>query len=142
MKDNDLSELLTPGELEWFGQWQSKSRVLEGNAEAAKTRPNPSRALILQVLEASPQPGRRRPASLWQAPGKPFRRRNSACQRQAASQRIGAAFPDIAPWRALAARRLRHTSINKQITACHEAGHAAADWNFGFKIKQVTMFHM
>jgi ATP-dependent Zn protease len=28
---------------------------------------------------------------------------------------------------------------NKQTTAYHEAGHAAADWNFGFKIKQVTI---
>ena len=39
---------------------------------------------------------------------------------------------NLGPWSALAARRLRHMSINKQTTAYHEPGHAAADWNFGF----------
>ena len=48
---------------------------------------------------------------------------------------IGAAFPGIAPRRALAARRLRHMSVERN----KQPRHAAADWNCGFKIKQVTI---
>jgi hypothetical protein len=46
---------------------------------------------------------------------------------------------NLGRWSVLAALRLRHMSINKQTTAYHEPGHAAADWNFGCKIKQVTI---
>jgi hypothetical protein len=48
-------------------------------------------------------------------------------------------FNNLGPWSALVARRLRHMSINKQTTAYHEPGHAAADSSFGFNIKQDTI---
>ena len=55
MKTNvNLSKILTPEELQWFGQWLSKSQMKEG----IKSHPGASHSVIFNVLEAAPA-GRR-----------------------------------------------------------------------------------
>jgi hypothetical protein len=50
MKTNEnLSKILTPEELQWFGQWLSKSQMKEG----IKSHPGASHSVILNVLEAA-----------------------------------------------------------------------------------------
>ena len=50
MKTNvNLSKILTPEELQWFGQWLSKSQMREG----IKSHPGASHSVIFNVLEAA-----------------------------------------------------------------------------------------
>jgi hypothetical protein len=50
MKTNvNLSKILTPEELQWFGQWLSKSQMKEG----IKFHPGASHSVIFNVLEAA-----------------------------------------------------------------------------------------
>jgi hypothetical protein len=53
MRTKNLSQILSPGELQWFGQLLSESQIWEGIAEAAKFQPNPSHWLIFSVLKAA-----------------------------------------------------------------------------------------
>jgi hypothetical protein len=45
----NLSKILTPEELQWFGQWLSKSQMQEG----IKSHPGASHSVIFNVLEAA-----------------------------------------------------------------------------------------
>jgi hypothetical protein len=49
----NLSHVLSPRELQWFGQWLSESQMWEGIAEATKFQPNPSHWLIFNVLKTA-----------------------------------------------------------------------------------------
>ena len=50
MKTNvNLSKILTPEELQWFGQWLSKSQMREG----IKSHSGASHSVIFNVLEAA-----------------------------------------------------------------------------------------
>ena len=50
MKTNvNLSKILTPEELQWFGQWLSKSQM----KEEIKSHPGASHSVIFNVLEAA-----------------------------------------------------------------------------------------
>ena len=66
MKTNvNLSKTLTPEELQWFGQWLSKSQMQEG----IKSHPGSVAFGDLQRLRGGAQPGRGRVASVWRSVG-------------------------------------------------------------------------
>ena len=77
MTNVNLSKILTPEELQWFGQWLSKSQIREGI--------NPIRERLirdLQRLGGGAKPGGGRVASVWRSVGESFRRRDAELHRR------------------------------------------------------------